>query len=241
MIVPGHNRLRRVKALLALSVALAVMCAPPALGATSTDQLLVSFQGQLHLVNLSGTDLQPPIAASVAPRWSQDGKQLIFIDQQSSEIGVIASDGTHRRIVVAPIAGVHYSRVAFSPDGTEYAVEKTDTSGHGQLVIGPVAGGAQHVVPNVPAGVGFAGRLVEQGPARAVRRRSSACDEHRCDHPDGSNLHTVLTLDAQPGFDDPEAAGSRATEKRSLLLVTRVRLQTITSSASASRLFSPAA
>jgi Tol biopolymer transport system component len=205
MITPGQNRLGRAKALLALSVALAALCAPPALGAASTDQLLVGLQGQLHLVNLSGTDLQPPIAASVAPRWSQDGKQLIFIDQQNSEIAIMGADGTHRRTVVAPSPGVHYSRVAFSPDGTEYAVEKTDTSGR-QLVIGPVAGGAQHLVPNVPAGGGFAGDWSSKDQLVLFDGDLLHATNIDVINPDGSNLHTVLPLNAQPGFDDPEAA-----------------------------------
>ena len=102
----------------------------------------------IYVMEDDGTGITPPLTTATyltAPRWSPDGKQIVFSrqvhpkDWSRRQIVVINADGTNVRPLTAPLQHGNDAHPSFSPDGksilfTGYELIDNKTKNHIRMI-----------------------------------------------------------------------------------------------------------
>jgi len=114
-------------------------CGSDSDGSDRTNGEIAFGQGEIHVVRPDGSGLRKLTrteAEEYAPVWSPDGTEIAFT--ASSDIFVMAADGSRRRQLTTGGSAADPAKVSWSPDGARIAFESND----GSLLVVESDGGA---------------------------------------------------------------------------------------------------
>jgi TolB protein len=101
-------------------------------------RLLYESDFQIYTVDTQAGSEARVIANGVAPRWSRDGKSIMYLAERRTKIRMVSLDGSNEKTLdLTPASWPESAGNGQSPDGSSLAVVKGDSTHNALVVVGP--------------------------------------------------------------------------------------------------------